>query len=355
MRIGCLAVLLLLTGCSSRFEARTHQNQIASGQFSGNVAVTFFGSSTLLIEDDETQILIDGFVTRYKHRYVRKIEPSEEQILHVLNKHQICPNPENQKVKSRSGDCAIRPMRGLSVVIPVHAHYDHALDSSYFAAWAGARLVADQSIKATFDASRKLEWEALPRWDAVQFIELFEADDQNTQSIEAGKFKITLLRSRHLENPLSNAATETTSDSLQMPAHLWEFGEGTNLSVRLEHSGSSMLIVPSGGTLMEEPKPGSLKSEVIFMGVGGLGWKSVDYREHYWRSLLKATDAERVIPIHWDSDQAELKQGDLNFALASPRRFDATLHVFERLAKMNNAEIVFAPPLERFDPFLGLK
>ena len=347
-------LLLLLTGCSSRFEDLTARNQLEPGRFASNIAVTFFGSSTLLVDDGETQILIDGFVTRYKHRYLRKIAPSEQQILDVLAKHEICPNPDNPEIASRPDYCSGQPRRGLSIVIPMHAHYDHALDSSYIAAWAGARLVADDSICATFNATRKQQWSEPLDWDAVEIVELFKTSQQNTQHIKAGDFEITLLRSHHLKNPLSSAARETTSRNLKLPAHLWEFGEGTNLSVRIEYKNSSMLIVPSSGLLAEEPESGSLESDVVFMGIGGLGWKPVEHRKRYWRSLLNATGARRVIPIHWDTDQVELKPGDANFALASPRRFDATLDVYEKLAEPENVEIIFAPPQKRFDPFFGL-
>jgi len=355
-RIVFVVLLVVLAGCSGRFADLAAHNQIQSGRFASKVAVTFFGSSTLLIDDGETQVFIDGFVTRSKHRYLRKIAPSEQQILDVLTKHEICPNPQNRKIASRPAYCSGQPGRGLSIVIPVHAHYDHALDSSYIAAWTGARLVADPSIEATVKATQQHPWEASLDWGAVKFVPPFSGDDANVSiPIPAGKFRITLLRSRHLENPLSSLASKVTSDKLELPAHLWEFGEGTNLSVRIEHQGRSMLIVPSSGPFVQEPAPGSLKSDVVFMGVGGLGWKPVGKRKAYWHSLLQATDAKRVIPIHWDSDQVEFDSSDPNFPLASPRRFDATLDVFEELAGPKNIEIIFAPPLKRFDPFWGLK
>jgi L-ascorbate metabolism protein UlaG (beta-lactamase superfamily) len=357
MRIGSiLAVLaLLLAGCSTRFAELAAVNQLEPGEPSSGFGVTFFGTSTLLVEDGETQILVDGFMTRVRHRLVRKIKPSERQIARALTAHGICPNPELGALAARSGFCAARPERGLSIVIPAHAHYDHALDSSYIAAWAGARLVADASVRATFEATRKLEWAAPMHWDAVQMVPPFEKTAQDTRHFEAGLFRITLIRSEHLENPFSKLAGPLTGDSLTLPAQLWEFGEGTTLSIRIEKGGRSILIVPSAGTFSNGREPDSLQSDVVFMGIGGLGWKSAETTWGYWQALVDATAARRVIPIHWDNDQFETAPGATSFPLASPRRFDATLAVFEKLAGKNRIEIIFAPPLQRFDPFQGLE
>jgi hypothetical protein len=39
---------------------------------------------------------------------------------------------------------------------------------------------------------------------------------------------------------------------------------------------------------------------VVFLGTGGLGSQTAEYREAYWRETVERTGARRVIPIHWD-------------------------------------------------------
>ena len=40
---------------------------------------------------------------------------------------------------------------------------------------------------------------------------------------------------------------------------------------------------------------------MIFLGTGGLGSQTADYREGYWRETVGRVGADRIVPIHWDS------------------------------------------------------
>lgn len=59
------------------------------------------------------------------------------------------------------------------------------------------------------------------------------------------------------------------------------------------------MIVGSAGYV-----PGALQSleaDVVFLGVGGLGSQTDDYRETFWQETVAAVSPSRVIPIHFDS------------------------------------------------------
>ena len=59
-----------------------------------------------------------------------------------------------------------------------------------------------------------------------------------------------------------------------------------------------MLIVGSAGF-----QPGALqdvRAEVVMLGIGALGPQTDAYRDAYWREVVAAVGARRVIPIHWD-------------------------------------------------------
>src|SRR5277367_219427 len=76
--------------------------------------ITWLGVTTLLVEDRETALMIDGFFTRPNLARFRlgRIAPSQPRI----------------------EDCLARArVRQLDAVIAMHAHYDHAMDSAVVA------------------------------------------------------------------------------------------------------------------------------------------------------------------------------------------------------------------------------
>jgi L-ascorbate metabolism protein UlaG (beta-lactamase superfamily) len=90
------------------------------------LSVTFLGVATLLISDGTSAVLTDGFFSR----------PSLATVL----MRRIAPN------RGRIDDALTRArVASLDGVIPVHTHYDHALDSAVVATTTGARLIGGTS------------------------------------------------------------------------------------------------------------------------------------------------------------------------------------------------------------------
>jgi L-ascorbate metabolism protein UlaG (beta-lactamase superfamily) len=86
------------------------------------LTVTFLGVATLLFDDGDTQIMTDGFFTR----------PSSA----VVNRGAISSDSERvSNALKRAG------VKSLAAVIPVHSHFDHAMDSAMVASLTGAMLV----------------------------------------------------------------------------------------------------------------------------------------------------------------------------------------------------------------------
>ena len=90
--------------------------------WNGGLAVTFLGVASLLVSDGTSAVLTDGFFSRpsLPRVLLRRIAPDSGRIDEVLG---------------RAGVTAI------DAVVPVHTHYDHALDSATVAAATGARLL----------------------------------------------------------------------------------------------------------------------------------------------------------------------------------------------------------------------
>ena len=88
--------------------------------------MTWAGVTTLLVDDGTSALMTDGFFSR----------PG----LAAVGLGQIAPSrPASTAASSRMG------VDRLEAVLPVHTHYDHAMDSAAVAERTGARLVGGES------------------------------------------------------------------------------------------------------------------------------------------------------------------------------------------------------------------
>ena len=91
------------------------------------VRVTWLGVSTLLFDDGDTQILIDGFFSRPSVADIlfgAKIQSSAAEINRVIDEYR---------------------MRRLAAIIPVHSHFDHAMDIGAIANRSSASIIGSES------------------------------------------------------------------------------------------------------------------------------------------------------------------------------------------------------------------
>jgi L-ascorbate metabolism protein UlaG (beta-lactamase superfamily) len=224
------------------------------------VRVRFAGVSTLVFDDGETAWMTDGFFSRPSklHSFTRKIGPDTEVIAAQL---------------ARLG------LTRLAAVVPLHSHYDHAMDSPVVAQRTGALLVGSAS---TLHIGRGLGL-AEERMHQVQPGDV----------LVLGKFKLHFIAGRHSPTPFSDGVR------IENEGQVW--------SLLVEHeSGRRLLVQGSAGFV-----PGGLAgvpADTVFLGVGTLGKKDEAYRAAYWNEVVKATGAKRVIPIHWDDFWLPLDQ-----------------------------------------------
>ncbi|MEO1747175.1 MAG: hypothetical protein AAFR27_00905 [Pseudomonadota bacterium] len=319
----------------------------ASADNDAGLSIRFYGSSTLLIEDHANQILIDGFFTRTRHRYLGLIQPDTNQVADMVRHTGICIAPlvsETQKRNCRSG-------KTLDIIIPVHGHYDHALDTGVLALWSGTRLVADPSIKAVLAASTSLAPRSVgaEHWLRPNIIAPFADDSQaKSKPIVVGDFKIRLIRSPHFSSLPTFLIRGTTALDLQFPAGLGDFRLGTSFSVHIEHKKRSLLIVPSAGkmkdTFRNQP---SLQAETVFLGVGGLGAHRRTTIEAFWRDTVTAVGAQTAYLVHWDSDQVTFDLNEPVFKAARPSLLRRTWRIFQE-AKTANVKLAMPPAIKPF-------
>lgn len=225
--------------------------------------VRFLGVATVLLDDGETALLTDGFFSRPDKltAFLGRVEPDRPAISRGLQRAQI---------------------RGrLAAVIPLHSHYDHAMDAPEVARLTGATLLGSSS---TLNVGRG--------WNLPE-AQMREA--RLGEPMRFGRFTVTLYPAVH--TPTGFTGGEITAP-LRPPARATEYLEGQSYAMHVEHDGRTLLITGTAGYVPDALK--GVRAEVVMLGIGALGPRSDAQREGYWREVVAATGARRVLPIHWD-------------------------------------------------------
>jgi L-ascorbate metabolism protein UlaG (beta-lactamase superfamily) len=232
------------------------------------VTVTWLGVTTLLFDDGSTQILIDGFFSR----------PSIADIVFSANVQSSAAKIDFVMDEYR--------MRRLAAIIPVHSHFDHAMDIGAIANRSSASIIGSET---TANIARGA---GVPE---DQIVVAVSGSDYNF-----GEFSVRIIDSSHA--PLGWGASVpyagTIDAPLELPAPVSAWREGKSYSIVVMHPQGTTLIQGSAGF-----HPGALDDvdvDVVMLGAFGLENFGREYAEKYWLSMVTSTGAKRVIPIHFD-------------------------------------------------------
>jgi len=237
----------------------------------GSVTVRFTGSTTLLFDDGETSWMTDGWFSRptFIEIITQRVEPDLAAIGRGLKANEVDK---------------------LDAVIPLHSHYDHAMDAPEVARQTGAKLFGSEST-ANIARGWGLDEDG---------IEIFT----HKKPITLGAFIITPIESNHFqfvdpETAKTALDLPTIDKPLVPPGPITNYRVGETYVLHVEHPQSSFVIVGSAGFI--EGGLRGFKADVLFLGVGSLGEQSVEYRQKYWEETVGALEPSTVIPIHYDS------------------------------------------------------
>lgn len=226
-------------------------------------SVTFLGVASLLIDDGETQVLTDGFFSR----------PG----LLKVGLGRIAPDPARiDRALSRARANRVR------AVVPVHSHFDHALDSAAVAARTGALLVGGASTAQIGRGG------GLPE----ERIRLVASGDE----VVVGGFTLTFVASEHCP---PDRFPGVIGEPVVPPAKASAYRCGEAWSLLVAHASGRRMLVQGSAGYVEGALAGAT-AEVAYLGIGQLGVQDATYVRDYWEHTVRAVGATQVVLIHWD-------------------------------------------------------
>ena len=274
----------------------------------GAVTVRFSGTATLLFSDGQTRWMTDGWFSRPGPLRVLfgTISPDLEAIDYGLAQNHV---------------------ETLAAVLPLHSHYDHAMDAPEVARRTGALLLGSEST-----ANIGRGW-GLPESQIQVLVD--------RQPVRIGKFVITPIASQHFQFPDPALRERALGDPLLTaplvpPVSTFDYPVGVPYVLHVAHPKGNWLIVGSAGYVAGALY--GLTADTVFLGVGGLGAQTPLYMETFWRETVTAVSPLRVIPIHFDSLTAPLEgpfKGQVKAAALLADDREGTLSLLREKAAMN--------------------
>lgn len=282
----------------------------------GGLGVTFLGVASLLLDDGESAVMTDGFFTRpsLPRVLLGRIAPDDARIDAAL---------------ARVG------VDRLDAVIPVHTHYDHAMDSAVVAARTGAVLAGGES---TANVGRG---HGLPD-DRIRVLTPGEP-------VSFGAFTLTAIESDHC--PPDRFPGEITRPVVP-PVRAAAYRCGEAWSILVEHAGGRTALLQGSAGFVVGALSGKT-ADVAYLGVGQLGVQSEDYIRTYWDETVRAVGARRVVLTHWDDFFRPLDR-PLRALPHAGDDLDVTMRVLGGLAEQDGVSLHLPTLWRRENPWLDL-
>lgn len=275
--VSIIAVILiyLLKPAGKIEDFRKWQYQPTSALANSSLNVKFFGVSTLLFDDGQDQILIDGFFSRPMLAKVifQRIYSDSDLISRIIRQHDLYRT---------------------QAILVTHSHYDHALDLSIL----GNSLTNAQIIGSNSSLN-------IARGGEVASSQLTQAEPWKVLHI--GKFKITPIPSKHTPpTAVNDDLGKNITAPLVLPARFSDFKEGGSFDYLIENQNYKILVKASTGAIPNQFK--NLHVDALFIGVAQLSRQSPEFQTQYLKETLSALNPKLVIPIHWDNFFKPLSQ-----------------------------------------------
>lgn len=279
------------------------------------LSVTWAGVTTMLVSDGSSALLTDGFFSRPSLLAVGlgRLNPALPRIDGCLHRLGI---------------------DRLDAVLPVHTHFDHAMDSAVVAARTGAQLVGGTSAAN------------IGRGGGLPDAQLTVATPG--EPITLGAFDVTLFTGHHCP-PDRFPGTITAPVVPPVRASAYKCGEAWSTHIHHRSSGRRLLAVGSAGFV-----PGALagqRAEVVYLGIGQLGLQPEQYLVDYWNETVRTVGARRVVLTHWDDFFRPLHE-PLRALPYAGDDLDVSMRVLSRLAADDGLPLHLPTLWQPADPWL---
>ncbi len=285
--IGLLLSIILITFIINIANYRPKCNAISQYLLRDNFTVDkdelfvqFLGNTNILLSDGKHSILTDGFFTR----------PSITTLLWGEL------SPDHEVIQQCLDEAGISK---LDAVIPVHSHFDHAMDAPIVAQLTNAKLVGSSS---TANVGRG---QAFP--EARIIIPTLN------ETFEIGDFKITMANSRHWQYPdpeLRALYLDQSIDTvLTTPAPMEAYKEGISYTIFIQHHDYKIAIQGSAGFRDGALEAVDAQADLLFLSIAGLEMMDETYNKNYQELLIDKINPKVLVPIHWDDFTVPLKDG----------------------------------------------
>jgi L-ascorbate metabolism protein UlaG (beta-lactamase superfamily) len=291
-----------------------HRFSVPAADSDAPLTVTWLGVSTLLIDDGASALMTDGFFSR----------PS----LARVGAGKVAPSPARV-----DGSLARVGVKRLEAVVPVHTHFDHALDSALVADRTGAQLVGGESAAN------------IGRGYGLDEGRLVVAG--SGLPIRLGAFDITLVGSRH--SP-PDRFPGTIDQPVVPPVRAAAYRCGEAWSTFVHHRPSDRRVLIQGSAGFVKGALSGHRADVVYLGVGQLGVQPESYVTDYWAETVRTVEARRAVLVHWD---------DFFRPLSKPLRalpyvaddLDASLRILSGLAERDGVALEMPTVWRREDPW----
>lgn len=313
--VGVLfAAALVCAGCQSVDMSRYSDSYMSPPRpnLEPSLSITFLGNTNILISDDQTRILIDGYFTRRGLvSSIFKASPDTDTVDSVL---------------------ALAKIDRLDFVIPLHAHFDHAMDSPYVAEQTGALLIGDENIRqislgwneSEVRTVRYSELGVVPAQKAKVIDDRYLASravcaNSDDACYSTGAFDISFFKGKHYVN-LTDLEANPLKKAVVPPTPAWKYKRSKSQFILIEHPQGTILILGTAAPIPEKLlKQLKFKNlDVVFLAVPGMHKLETSDKN----SLLGVLKSSKlVVPVHWDSLFSYVESGKPPLRLNSPSWF----------------------------------
>lgn len=316
----CMTLAVMGSGCASHHPESPFQRAYAEHALApvsltaGDVTAQWFGVSTLLFDDQQQSLIIDGFFSRppFWTTVFGNIGPDPDLVRTVLA--EVKPAP-------------------LAAVFVSHAHHDHALDAPAFARDRIAPLHGSGSVlNLARGYGATDEWLHLIRPNVP---------------VEVGGFRVTAVPTPHSHSPFP---LEPVIRPFPLPVHALAFSAGENYSFLLRRDALRILVVASAGyePVSSGDAFGDERAGLVFLAIAALGHRDDRHVCEFWEASVRQRGARRVILIHWDAFTRPLTKPLRPYGWPVDD-MDLTYRRLKELAKDERVEINFMKPGERIN------